>query len=86
MEVQREISLAKNLSLVGSTITALFEGVSEESDLLWAARSAGQAPEIDGIIYINDISKGRYKPGDLVNVEITEAHEYDLIGMIIGKA
>jgi ribosomal protein S12 methylthiotransferase len=43
-----------------------------------------QAPEIDGSILINDVPEGRQvRPGDFVTVEITEAHEYDLVGRVI---
>jgi ribosomal protein S12 methylthiotransferase len=42
-----------------------------------------QAPDIDGCVLINDVPEGVLpEPGDFVNVEITEAHEYDLIGRI----
>jgi ribosomal protein S12 methylthiotransferase len=43
-----------------------------------------QAPEIDGSVLINDAPEGSTaRPGDFVPVEITEAHEYDLIGRIV---
>jgi len=43
-----------------------------------------QAPEIDGSVLINDTPDGAApRPGDFVTVEITEAHEYDLIGRIV---
>jgi ribosomal protein S12 methylthiotransferase len=43
-----------------------------------------QAPEIDGSILITDVAEGfEPRPGDFVNVEITEAHDYDLIGRIV---
>jgi ribosomal protein S12 methylthiotransferase len=43
-----------------------------------------QAPEIDGAVLINDVPEGRHvRPGDFVTVEITEAHEYDLIGQVV---
>ena len=40
-------------------------------------RSAGQAPEIDGQVIIND---GTAEAGEFVTVEVTEAHPYDLVG------
>jgi ribosomal protein S12 methylthiotransferase len=43
-----------------------------------------QAPEIDGSILINDVPEGlEVRPGDFVTVEITEAHDYDLLGRIV---
>jgi hypothetical protein len=42
-----------------------------------------QAPDIDGCVLINDVPEGVLPAlGDFVNVEITEAYEYDLIGRI----
>ncbi|HEY7913679.1 MAG TPA: 30S ribosomal protein S12 methylthiotransferase RimO, partial [Blastocatellia bacterium] len=57
---------------------------AKESDLLLEGRMETQAPEIDGSILINDVPEGRQvRPGDFVTVEITEAHEYDLVGRVI---
>jgi ribosomal protein S12 methylthiotransferase len=45
------------------------------------------APEIDGKLYLNDIqvpeSDMTARPGDIVTVEITETHEYDLVGRVV---
>ena len=61
----------------------LFEGESKESELLWQGRMEAQAPDIDGCVLINDVPDGLMPmPGDLVNVLLTEAHEYDLVGEI----
>jgi len=79
MEIQSEISLQKNSELIGKTIPVLVEGISQESDLLLEGRSTRQAPEIDGCIYINE---GNCNIGDIVQVTISEAHPYDLVGRI----
>ena len=81
MEIQREISREKNQALVGQTVEVLVEGESEESALLLQGRYWGQAPEIDGLVYIN---RGEAAAGELVPVEITEAGDYDLVGGIPG--
>jgi len=77
MAMQQPISLGINQKLVGQRLPALVEGPLEEMELLTAARLARQAPEIDGRLLIND---GSAPAGSLVEVEITEAHPYDLIG------
>jgi ribosomal protein S12 methylthiotransferase len=84
MEAQAEISKEKNGEKVGKTYKVMFEGISEESDLLWQGRLEGQAQEIDGHILINDAPED-FLPisGKLVNVRITEAHNYDLVGEIV---
>jgi ribosomal protein S12 methylthiotransferase len=84
MKEQAKISKRKNKAKIGSTYRVLFEGVSQESDLLWQARLEGQAAEIDGYILINDAPEG-FEPevGAFYNVKITSAQDYDLIGEII---
>ncbi|MBT3584344.1 MAG: 30S ribosomal protein S12 methylthiotransferase RimO [Halobacteriovoraceae bacterium] len=82
-ELQRGISKELNQALVGKTLSVLVEGPHEETELLWSGRHAGQAPEIDGQVIINDFSDQKIKTGDLVNVEITGLLDYDLIGKVI---
>ena len=83
MKAQARISRRKNRARVGETVRVLFEGESKESELLWRGRIETQAPDIDGCILINDVPEGVLpEVGDFVSVEITEAHEYDLIGRI----
>jgi ribosomal protein S12 methylthiotransferase len=83
MKEQAKISRRKNKARVGDVVQVLFEGESKESELLWQGRMETQAPDIDGCVLINDVSDGVMPNiGDLVNVEITEGHEYDLIGRI----
>jgi ribosomal protein S12 methylthiotransferase len=79
MELQAEISLQKNKELVGKTLPVLVEGLSKESDLLLEGRTERQAPEIDGCVYINE---GICQAGEIVNVTISEAHPYDVVGYI----
>src|SRR5882724_11721933 len=84
MKEQARISLRKNKTRVGETVRVLFEGEANESDLLWQGRMETQAPDIDGCILINDVPEGfAPSPGDLVNVLVTEAQEYDLVGQIV---
>ena len=56
----------------------------QESDLLFQGRLEGQAQEIDDYILINDMPENlEPKIGEIYNVKITEAHNYDLIGEIV---
>ena len=80
MEVQEGISLRKNLEKIGRVEQVLVEGVSRETELLLEGRTRFQAPEIDGCVYIN---AGQASPGQIVQVRITEAHPYDLVGEIL---
>ena len=84
MKEQARISRRRNQARLGSVERVLFEGTARETDLLWQGRLETQAPEIDGCVLINDAPEG-FEPsaGKFVNVLITEAHDYDLVGKII---
>jgi len=77
MLAQQRIHKAHNQKLVGQTLPVLVEGRSEESEHLLVGRHEGQAPEIDGLVYIND---GEARVGDICPVHISQAFEYDLLG------
>lgn len=80
MEVQQNISREKHRAFIGKTVEVLVEGYSEETDLLLQGRTSQQAPDIDGVVLIND---GEAQIGDIVKVRITDSMEYDLIGEIV---
>ena len=81
MALQQEISKEKHAQFVGKIVEVIVEGFSEETELLLQGRTSQQAPEIDGVVLIND---GQANIGDLVKVRVTESMEYDLIGEIVG--
>jgi ribosomal protein S12 methylthiotransferase len=84
MKEQAKISKKKNQQKIGKEFRVLFEGLSQESDLLFQGRLEGQAHEIDGYILINDTPENfEPKVGEFYNVRISEAHNYDLIGEIV---
>lgn len=79
MALQREISRKKNRALVGRELEVLVEGPSDESDLVLVGRHRGQAPEIDGVVYL---SQGDPRPGTIVKARIDKATDYDLLGVL----
>jgi ribosomal protein S12 methylthiotransferase len=79
MKVQREISVVLQQRYIGQVVEVLVEGGSAESEHLLEGRSRWQAPDIDGRIYIVD---GSPASGSLTQVRITEAHPYDLVGVV----
>jgi ribosomal protein S12 methylthiotransferase len=84
MREQAKISRRRNGELVGKRFRALFEGANAESELLLQARLESQAPEVDGQLLLNDAPEGfGAVPGDFVQVEITAAHEHDLVARVI---
>ena len=74
MALQQQISADRMQRKVGKTLEVLIDEVDEEGAI---GRSQGDAPEIDGAVYIDDTS---LRPGDKVKVKVTEADEYDLWG------
>ncbi len=80
MDLQRGISRDRLVDYVGKTVDVLVKGLSDESDLLAEGRLSTQAPEVDGVVYIND---GDFKPGTVQKVLITDSHDYDLVGRVI---
>lgn len=78
MQKQQQISTAKLQDRIGSTMQVLIDEVDEEGAI---GRSYADAPEIDGLVYLND--EVELSPGDLVTVKIAHADEYDLWGSSI---
>ncbi len=84
MKEQARIARRRHNAMVGQQVRVIFEGESNESDLLWQGRMETQAPDIDGCVLINDAPED-FVPvsGEMVNVLITEAQQYDLVGRIV---
>jgi ribosomal protein S12 methylthiotransferase len=83
MAIQRRIARTRNRRLVGSEVSVLVEGPSAETPLLWEARMAVQAPEIDGVTLINDFEGAEPRPGEIRRLRITESHDYDVVGTLL---
>lgn len=79
MTLQRRISRKKNRSLVGRELEILVEGSSEESELVMVGRHAGQAPEIDGTVYL---SGDAGTAGRIVRAKVTSSTDYDLMAEV----
>ena len=74
MRAQAKISLKKNRALIGSRHRVLIDAVE---DMTLVGRLSTQAPEVDGVIYLSETTA---EPGELVEVTITDAREYDMTG------
>jgi ribosomal protein S12 methylthiotransferase len=75
MKAQAKISLRKNRSLIGTVQRVLVDGIE---DTALFGRTQSQAPEIDGVVYLSETEA---QPGEFVDVTITAAQEYDLVGI-----
>lgn len=80
MQIQQDISEEFLAGLVGKKIEVIIDRKSEEEGILFEGRSYFDSPEIDGVVFITE---GKGKIGDIVEVEIIDAWEYDLIGKIV---
>ena len=83
MALQRKIARVHNRALVGAELPVLVEGRSKETDLLWEARLATQAPDIDGSVLINDFEESEPRAGEMRRLRITESHDYDVVGTLL---
>ncbi|TMQ19448.1 MAG: 30S ribosomal protein S12 methylthiotransferase RimO [Candidatus Rokuibacteriota bacterium] len=77
-EAQDAIAWERAAKLVGSVADVLVDGPSEDGAFDWEGRTAGQAPEIDGVVYL----RGRrdFTPGRFARVRIAEVEGYELVG------
>lgn len=79
MELQQQISYEVNQTYIGKTIPAIVESFTDDGVIIM--RSEHDAPEIDGLVYAT--SNKPVVPGDIENVLIDKADEYDLFGKIV---
>ncbi len=83
MEVQAEISAQKLEAKVGSVQRCLVDLLDGDVAI---ARSMADAPEIDGVVQVQDGREAGLQPGDFVDVEIMGSDEHDLYGETAGRA
>ncbi len=79
METQKNIAENINRSFLGKTVEVLIDEKDESAENLYIARTQGDAPEVDGEVFVKGAGLA---PGDLVNVKITDTLEYDLVGTV----
>ncbi|HTO12325.1 MAG TPA: 30S ribosomal protein S12 methylthiotransferase RimO [Candidatus Binatia bacterium] len=77
-EAQDAIAWERAGGLVGAVTDVLVDGPSEDSAFAWEGRTAGQAPEIDGVVYLRD--RSGFTPGRFARVRIAEVEGYELVG------
>ena len=82
MQIQKKIVKKRNKAMIGKKLEVVVEGYHPESQLLMRGRFYGQCPEIDGMVIINDGRKVKAF-GQRYTVEITQAADYDLVGVVL---
>lgn len=85
MSAQQEIHAQKMANLVGQTLEVLVDGVSPEHELVLEGRYYGQAPEIDGKVYLSFEHTDREgaQAGEFVKVNVVDASAYDIVGEVV---
>ena len=79
MSEQKRLVARAQKRKIGSHVQVQVEGPSPEHDLVWRGRLAGQAPDIDPMVYLTDIDPETLSPGLLLEAEIVGSREYDLL-------
>ncbi len=79
MAEQKRIVARAQKVRVGAQVDVMVDGPSPEHELVWRGRLAGQAPEIDPVVYFTDANPDALRPGALLRAEIVGAREYDLV-------
>ena len=80
MQIQQDISAEIQQSYIGRTLKVLIDEKQNEEGF-YIGRSEYDAPEVDGIVYVG--SDKVLKPGDFIDVKISDAYEYDLVGEVV---
>ena len=80
MDVQRDISMQKNLEKIGKTYKVLIDRIEGDN---WIGRTEFDSPEVDNEVLISASNDNYLRIGDFYNVKITDAMEYDLFGEVI---
>ena len=89
LSIQEAIAASKGTAKIGSILDVLIDGRSEETEGVLEGRHEGLAPEIDGVVYVDEDSADAGSkvadpvPGDFYRVEITDAAGFDLVGHIV---
>lgn len=77
MQLQQEISAERLKQKIGQTLDVIVDEIDEESII---GRTKADAPEVDGLVYIENLSGAPVKVGEFIKVTITHSDEYDLWG------
>ena len=89
MDVQRGISLERNQEQLGREATVLvdrlLEGEESDPDFQAMGRSEAQALDVDGVTWLVLGEGSDVRPGDFVKVELSDAHEHDLVGTVLAR-
>lgn len=78
MQLQQEISAERLKQKIGQTLDVIVDEIDDEGII---GRTKADAPEVDGLVYIENLSGTPVKVGEFIKVTITHSDEYDLWGI-----
>jgi ribosomal protein S12 methylthiotransferase len=79
MAVQQRIAARAQKRRIGTRMQVMIDGPSPDHELVWRGRLAGQAPDIDPVVYFTEAHPDSLRPGALLHAEIVGARGYDLV-------
>jgi ribosomal protein S12 methylthiotransferase len=82
---QDRLAWPRQQALLGTVQEVLVDGPSEDPAFPWEGRTAAQAPEIDGVVYLRELGDADLRPGRRVPVRIVEVDGYDLVGVLAAR-
>jgi len=82
MQLQKQIVRRRQQARRGELVDVMVDGPSPESPLVLQGRLAGQAPDIDSVVYLSDCEASALAPGDLVQARVIGSRGYDLVAAV----
>ncbi len=79
MSSQKRAAARAQKARVGQRVRVLVDGPAAEHELVLRARTEGQAPDIDPIVYLTDVDPSEVSPGQFLTAEVVGSREYDLL-------
>jgi ribosomal protein S12 methylthiotransferase len=79
MAEQKKIVARAQRRRIGATVQVMVDGPSPDHELVWRGRLAGQAPDIDPMVYFTETALDVLRPGAVLEAEIVGARGYDLL-------
>jgi len=79
MSLQKRIVTKTQRAKRGQQVRLLVDGPSTDHDLVWRARTEGQAPDIDPLVYLTEVDPSALSPGQFITAELVGSRGYDLV-------
>jgi ribosomal protein S12 methylthiotransferase len=87
MRVQKRIAIERQKERVGQTMRLLVDGPAAEHELVLRARTEGQAPDIDPLVYLTECDPAELSAGQFIQAEVVGSRGYDLVARpVVGSA